>query len=242
MNILRKSFSWVVFGTMPLLFISCSEAINQKNPLKADCPADYKLTDVAHIEEYYGKLVSKKSQYLAFKELSSSGYKLVSLVNNDKQYILSVSLSVIPDGTISTIVDPKIGSEIFKQVGKVESLDSLDLGEAFHTNCVFVGIKTLNKTLVSSLYNPPILIHQYKQYKNSGLKLYSTLVSLADQTIPNHTKKIISAYTDGMPTINIGEQVFYPDTYVNATKGESKLFRKKLMRNPFFEIENFVNR
>ena len=90
---------------------------------------------------------------------------------------------------------------------------------------------------VSSLYNPPLFIHKYRDSQNSGLQLYSVLASFADTQLPNYEDKIIAAYNSTSTPVKMSGVTFYADTYTDATKNESSECRRKLRQAPFFELE-----
>ncbi|MEE9412666.1 MAG: hypothetical protein V3V22_06390, partial [Methylococcales bacterium] len=156
--------------------------------LPADCPVNYKLTDVEHVESYYASFVNDKSEYIAFKEFSYlGGYKLVSLIRNDNSYILSVSLPTIPNGTIHKEIDLRSGRIIFEKIKNIQSLDAFDGEESFHPTCIIVGIKISNMTSVSSLYNKLIVIPEHSNNsQNSGVRSYSLLLSLVNTQLPDY--------------------------------------------------------
>ncbi len=219
------------------MLVACVKSGDQLNPIMADCPISYKLSDAEKISDYYAGFVSEASQYIAVKEFSSFGYQFVSLIKNDNRYILSVSLPPIPNGTISKEIDLELGQRLFEDIKKIKMLDYFDGGESAHTQCVIVGMKVSNNVSVSSLYNPPLFIHKHGDSQNSGLRLYSALTSLAKTQLPNHKDKIMSSYNNKSETVEISERTFYVDTYNDATTNESNAFLRKLRRTPFFEID-----
>ncbi len=233
MILLKSFFSGVVF----FMLVACMKSSDQLNPIMADCPISYKLSDTEKVSDYYAGFVSDASQYIAFKAFSSLGYKFVSLIKNDNHYILSVSLPPIPNGTISKEIDLELGQKVFEDIKKIRMLDYFDGGESAHTQCVIVGLKTSNNVSVSSLYNPPMFIHKYGDNQNSGLRLYSVLTSLAEAQLPNYKDKIISSYNNKSKPVEISGMIFYADTYTETTKNESNEFLRKLRRTPFFEID-----
>jgi len=237
MTPLKSFFSSVFCSLIFFMLVACVNSSDQLKPIMADCPISYKLGDAEKVSDYYAGFVSDTSKYIAFKEFSSLGYKLVSLVKNDNHYVLSVSLPPIPNGTISKEIDLELGRKVFEDIEKIKMLDYFDGGESAHTQCVIVGIKASNVASVGSLYNPPMFIHKYGESQNSGLRLYSVLTSLANTQLPNHEDKIISLYNNKSKPVKISGMTFYADTYTDATKTESSEFLRKLRQTPFFEID-----
>ncbi|MCF6256814.1 MAG: hypothetical protein L3K25_11060 [Gammaproteobacteria bacterium] len=233
MTLFKSFFSSIVF----FMLTACVASNDQLKQIMADCPTSYKLSDAGKVSDYYAGFVNDASQYIAFKTFSNGGYKLVSLINNDNRYVLSVSLPPIPNGTISKEIDPELGRRVFEGIKKIKILDYFDGGVSAHTQCVIVGMKTSNIESVSSLYNPPLFIHKYGDSQNSGLQLYSVLASFADTQLPNHEDKIISSYNNKSTPVKISGRTFYADTHIEATENESSEFLRKLRQAPFFEIE-----
>lgn len=245
MTIIKSTFCSVFYGLILLFSTSCLENINQKKDMLLNCPFGLKLSDVVQVEKHYADFVDKETQYIAFKRFPYGHYsKLVSLVNNGSHYILSVSLLFIPNATLSKEIDADVGREIFERIGEVRQLDYLDEGDHWHPDCVIVGIKYLDSSSVSYLYNPPTLfIQNFTDHENSGLRLYSVLTMLANEELPNHDDRIYSAYLETLETIvKENGEIAYLDPYVRATISERTEFVRALLRNPFFEIENPMNK
>lgn len=237
MSLSVKFFNGVIYGLILVVLSSCLGQDRELDFLTDNCPINYKLDDVRDVESYYSGFVSDSSHFVAFKEFSNSGYKLVSVVENEGDYVLSVSLPPIPNGTISKKIDSKIGQELFKRFKHIESLDFFEGEDTFHPNCILVGIRTSKPTFSSRLYNPPLLSHKDSNNQNSGLRVYSMLTSFVDAQLPNHVNRILSTYNDKLEPVKAGGNFFYADTYVNATEKESNEFIGKIVQAPFFEIE-----
>ena len=228
----------ISFSYIPIVFM-LSSCFQEKHSLQAmleNCPVDYKLSDVLHIQRYFIDFVDSKTEYIAYKEFSKDGMRLVSVTKIADQYILSVSLAAIPNGTLSKNIDKETGVSLFAQTQAATELKNYNGGDDFHANCVIVGMKTTGANTYASLYNPPILIDQYGQSKNRGLRIYSVLTNLLDEQLPNYIDKIISINKSTSDVINVEEKIFLADNYVDATPKESKAFFQKLIKNPFFEI------
>jgi len=247
---IEKIFYQLSYCLILLIITSCSEP-NRLNSMLDKCPTLYQLSDFNEIEKYYSGFVNSNSQYIAFKELSLNGYKLVSLVNTDGHYILSISLPYKPDRTVFKKIDAEAGQKIFNQIDGKTLLDD-DNGDDVHTNCVITGIKKPSITSYNGLYNPSMFIRSYRKgndrtlpelsktivqyvhHENSSLRIYAILTKLLQDQLPNYMDRINSL--DKSKKVTIDGMVFTKDDHIYATEEESKPFRKKLANNPFFEI------
>ncbi len=220
-----------------ILLTACSGDNQPSERLLKNCPLQYKLTDFEEVQKYYAGIITNNSKYIAFKEFSDSGYRLVSLVYSEKQSILSISLPVHRDATSYKVVPSAVSEKIFNDLKGIKKLDGYIGDDMFHPACFIVIKKTNNINTVGNLYNPPMSITKQFDDKNSGLKIYTILNKLVKDYFPDYNEKVNE---NKSKVIKIGNRSFTEDNYINATKDESKVFMRELLNIPFFEMTNNI--
>ena len=189
------------------------------------------------VRNYFIRFVDSETEYIAYKEFSNYGMKLVYLTKVADQYVLSASLAAVPHSTLAKNIDAETGVSLFTQVQVLKESDHYNGGDSLHTKCVITGIKTSNtNTHYTGLYNPPLLIDQYNQSENRGLRIYSLLTTLLNQQLPDYIDQIIAINKRQANVITVEGKDFLVDNSIDVTAEESEAFFQQLIKNPFFEI------
>ncbi|MGK0442787.1 MAG: hypothetical protein ACJA0N_002606 [Pseudohongiellaceae bacterium] len=218
-----------------IAFIVCACGSPEENLLGGmieQCSIEYKLSDVNEVSDYYKNLIAPNSKYIAFKQFSGSGYKIVSLINNNENYILSASLAAIPNSTMSVKLDAEEGSAIFSDFNAIDPLRNISGSETPHPNCIFVALNNEAGQNVVQLFNPSFSADG----NESSLTLYTTINILLEKFIPEYEKTVFSAYRDTLEKVTVGGKEFVADEYKAPSDKEKKQFIDKMKNDIFFEI------
>jgi len=210
-----KIFSLFVYGALFITLISCSNDNENFEGMLKQCPIQYKLKDFEIIQNYYSKIINSHTQFIAFKEFSTTGYRLVSLIYSKNQSILSVSIPAYKNATFYKKTPPNQSKKIFDNLSYISKLDNFKGNDSFHPACFFITIKTDHINTVSTLYNPSVTT--LKQTNNNSLEIYTLLQALVKNNFPDLNQKIEALIATGAENIPIKNRTFKQDDYVNAT-------------------------
>ena len=127
---------------------------------KPTCSFEYKYESALHIEKHYQELLTPESEYATYRLRYGDGFMLVSLVNNQGQYTLSLHAN--NNGkTLTATIEPAIGESFFKALRQVDTLHYIDRSTIVKNYvvsgrprpCAIVGIKTAGQPLIQGGMN-----------------------------------------------------------------------------------------